>query len=406
MEKSEHSIVNQLRFEKLVYGGDALARQEGRVIMTPFVLPGELAAIEPVQEKPGLVRGRLIEVVEKSPDRVEPNCRHFALCGGCHYQHAGYSFQLAQKVSILGEVLRRVGKIEPPGEIDVVSGPEWAYRNRIQLHIDGNRIGFYEAGSHRVRNIDQCPVASPKLNQSIETLRGMLRDKRWPNFLRGLELFTNEAEVQVNVLDSGTRHVNRGFFEWCAEKMPGAMASSLEYSAAGHLFRVSHQSFFQVNRFLMDQLVETTLAGVEGDSVVDLYAGVGLFSLAQAKRGSRVMAVESGTSAVMDLEHNAQRAGIELKAIRKQSEQFLETLGEKPDWVIADPPRAGLGKYVVRRLLDLKAPRITLVSCDPPTLARDVAALLAGGYLLEGMTLVDLFPHTAHMETVARLRLG
>ncbi len=374
--------------------------------MTPFVLPGELATIEPVQEKPGLVRGRLLDLAEKSPERVEPHCRHFGVCGGCHYQHAGYNYQLAQKVSILGEVLRRVGKIEPPAEVDIVSGPEWGYRNRIQLHIDGNRIGFYEAGSHKVRNIDQCPVASPKLNQCIETLRGMLRDKRWPNFLRGLELFTNEAEVQVNVLDSGTRHVNRGFFEWCAEKMAGAMASSLEYSAAGHLFRVSHQSFFQVNRFLIDQLVETTLAGVEGESVVDLYAGVGLFSLALAKRGSRVMAVESGAAAVMDLEHNAQRAGVELKAIRKQCEQFLETLTAKPDWVIADPPRAGLGKYVVRSLAALKAPRITLVSCDPPTLARDLAALVGGGYQLDGMTLVDLFPHTAHMETVVRLRLA
>ncbi|MBM3811395.1 MAG: class I SAM-dependent RNA methyltransferase [Acidimicrobiia bacterium] len=401
--KGEPPIVNELQFEKWVYGGEALARQEGRVVLAPFILPGEKARIEPVSEKPSLVRARLKEIVEAGPERIQPKCRHFAICGGCHYQHAPYEFQVARKVEILGEVLRRVGKLEPPPEIAVVTGPEWEYRNRVQLHIDGSRIGFHEAGSHRVRGVDHCRISSPKLNESITVLHDLARNRRWPKFLKTLELFTHETEVQVNALDSGTRRLSRGFFEWCAERIPGALSPSLDYHASGELFRVSHQSFFQVNRFLVEKLVETALEGAEGSTGLDLYAGVGLFSLRLARRGMKVTAVESGASAITDLEYNALRAGVEVHAVRMQSEQYLESLTARPDFVLADPPRAGLGKHVVRRLADLKPRRITVVSCDASTLARDLAALVSAGYRLEALSLVDLFPQTAHIESVARL---
>jgi len=399
-------ISNELRFEKWVYGGEALAREEGRVVLVPFVLPGELARVEPVSEKPSLVRARLKEIAEPSPERIQAKCRHFAICGGCHYQHSGYDYEVARKVEILGEVLRRVGKLEPPGLIGVVRGPEWEYRNRVQLHIDGARIGFHEAGSHRVRGIDYCPVASPTLNKALEIVRGMARQRQWPRFLKTLELFTNENEVQVNALDSGARRLNRGFFEWCERQLPGALSPSLDYPVAGDQFRVSYQSFFQVNRFLVDKLVETALDGAEGAEALDLYAGVGLFSIALARRGFRVTAVESGASAITDLEYNALRAGVDVGAVRMQSEQYLERLESCPEFVLADPPRAGLGKQVVRRLAELKPPGITIVSCDVSTLARDLAALVAGGYKVEAMTIVDLFPRTAHIESVTRLRLG
>jgi 23S rRNA (uracil1939-C5)-methyltransferase len=303
------------------------------------------------------------------------------------------------------EVLRRVGKLEAPGEIAIVSGPPWEYRNRAQFHLDGGRIGFLEAGSHRLCPVDRCPISSPRINEALAALRRMIRDRRFPRFLRSVELFTNEREVQLNVLDTD-RPLARGFFQWCAEQMPGAGESSLEYIAGGEIYRVGHRSFFQVNRFLIDRLAECALDGAEGMSALDLYAGVGLFSLPLARRCRSVLAVESNASALRDLEFNAERAGLTVAARKATVEQFLEAVEAPPDFVLADPPRAGLGKGVVNELLRLKAPFLTIVSCDPATLARDLAPLLAGGYSIDALTLIDLFPQTWHIETVTRLRLG
>jgi len=170
-------------------------------------------------------------------------------------------------------------------------------------------------------------------------------------------------------------------------------------------FRVSRNSFFQINRFLVDQLVETALDFEGGgETALDLYAGVGLFSLALAPRFGHVTAVESGSGAVRDLEFNAQRAGLSnLRFEQASTEAYLEKLEVAPDYVLLDPPRAGLGKVAVRRLLELKPRRVTIVACDPATLARDLTALIAGGYRTEKMTMVDLFPQTYHIETVVQL---
>jgi 23S rRNA (uracil1939-C5)-methyltransferase len=393
--------------EKLVYGGDGLARLEGRVVFAPFVLPGERIRVETCQEKPGLVRARMLEVLEAAPERVAAPCPVFGRCGGCHYQHAPYEYQLAAKRAILVDQLRRLGKIAPPEEIAVVAGEPWGYRNRAQLHIDGAqsvpRIGYREARSHHLCEIGQCPIASPKINDVVRVLTGMLRDSRWPNFLRSLEIFTDEQRVQLNVLDTD-QPVAKRFFEWCAQQIPGLVEGALDYQGR---FRVSRNSFFQVNRFLLDGLVETALAGVSGETALDLYAGVGLFSLALARRFRQVTAVESGSGAVRDLQFNAERAGlVHVRAERRTAEEYLQTLERAPDFVLLDPPRAGLGKAVVRRLAELRPRQVTIVSCDPATLARDLAGLTASGYRVERMTLVDLFPQTFHLETVVRLGMS
>jgi 23S rRNA (uracil1939-C5)-methyltransferase len=162
-----------------------------------------------------------------------------------------------------------------------------------------------------------------------------------------------------------------------------------------------------VNRFLADQLVDAALSGAEGETALDLYAGVGLFTLALGRRFTRVSAVESGGGAVRDLRFNAERVGLaNVKAQQATAEAVIEKLDRAPDFVLADPPRAGLGKAMVERLAALKPRRLTIVSCDPATLARDLAALTAAGYRIASMTLVDLFPQTFHLETVVRLEIG
>ncbi len=391
-----------LTVEKLVYGGDGLARAEGKVVLAPFVLPGEEVRVEAVRETPSLVRARLAEVVRAAPQRVAPPCPYFGRCGGCHYQHAPYPYQLEIKRAILADQLRRIGKIEPPEEIPIVSGEPWNYRNRARFHIERRAIGYREAQSHRLCPVEVCPISSPAINRTLTELIAMLRDPRWPRFVRALEVFTDERQVQLHVAESG-QPVARRFFDWCAERIPGWTPGALDYEAGGTVYRVSRQSFFQVNRFLTSPLVEAALEGAEGEHALDLYAGVGLFALPLARRFTSVTAVEASGAATADLEFNAARAGLAVRAERSSVERYLETLTARPDFVLLDPPRAGLDKTVVQRLVELAPPRVTIVSCDPATLARDLAALFAAGYRIERLTLVDLFPQTFHMETVARL---
>jgi 23S rRNA (uracil1939-C5)-methyltransferase len=394
----------EVTIDKLVYGGDGLSRLDGRVVFVPFVLPGERVAVATVDAKPGLLRTKLIEVLEPSPARVAAPCPYFGRCGGCHYQHAAYEKQLALKLGILAETLRRVGKMEPPEEIDVIAGEPWHYRNRAQFRIRGAELGYLEPRSNRLCPVDQCPISSPRINRAIGSLREMLRDPRWPRFLESLEVFTNENQLQLNVLES-ERPVARRFFDWCAEVMPDMVAGPLDYSAAASLYRVSGGSFFQVNRYLIDSTVDASLENAEGQSALDLYAGVGLFSIPLARRCKKVTAVESGASAARDLQFNVDRAGAKVELAQTNVESFLAGWSNTPDFVLADPPRAGLGKSVVSHLARLAPPRLTIVACDPATLARDLAGLIAVGYRIKKLTMIDLFPQTFHIEAVAQLTL-
>lgn len=390
--------------EKWVYGGAGLARPEGRAALVPFVLPGEQVLVKVVREKTSMLEGLPQEILSPAPERIAPACPYFTHCGGCHYQHAPYEFQVARKVEILREVLRRVGKFDAPAEIAALSGEPWHYRNRTQFHVRGAQIGFLAAGSHQHVPVERCPISAPRINEALTVLRKAIKDRRWPRFVKEIELFTNGDAVMMNVLDTeGGRRLARGFFDWMAESIPGANVGAIEYPTEAGPFRVSHDSFFQVNRFLIDSLVENVTSGLAGDSALDLYAGVGLFSLPLAKAFARVDAVETSASSVDDLVANAEARSVTVHGHRMQAEQYLENLKSPPDVVVADPPRSGLGKRAAGHLLRLAPPKIVIVSCDPATLARDMAAFLAAGYAVTGMTVVDLFPQTYHIETVVRL---
>ncbi len=369
-----------LTIEKLVYGGEGLARQEGKVVLIPFVLPDEVVRAETERAKNDLWRGRLLEVLQPSPARIAPGCPYFQRCGGCQYQHLDYAFQLEQKRGILREVFERVGKIEFTGEIGLISGEPWQYRNRVQLHIEDGKVGYFGQHSRDLVAIDHCPIASPKLNETIFKI-----DARQAS--TALELFTNETDVQVNVVDRVPRPVLTALQSL-------GVSTPIDYQG----FQVSRNSFFQVNRFLIDRLVECAIGDAKGGWAVDLYAGVGLLSVKLAERFARVTAVESGASSFRDLAHN-----FSPEPINASVEDYLAGLDQTPDFILADPPRAGLGKLVVKELARIRAPRLTIVSCDPATLARDLQGLIAGNYRIEKITLVDLFPQTFHLETVVEL---
>jgi 23S rRNA (uracil1939-C5)-methyltransferase len=395
---------HDVQIDKWVYGGEGLARlapqgapqeQAGRVVLVPNVLPGETVRIDFGKD----VHASLVEVLTSAPERVVAPCPLFTICGGCHYQHAPYEYQVARKVEILREQLQRVGKIKFESEIAVISGPPLGYRNRAQFHVSfekgGGKIGYLAARSHELVPVEgECPVSSPRLNQALAEMRGRLSDPRFPRFVQAVEIFTDETDVQINVIES-ERAVARRFYEWCESKQ------AIEYQTSFGAFRVSAKSFFQVNRFLVEKLVESALPEQGGESALDLYAGVGLFALPMARRFRSVTAVETGSSAAHDLEFNASRAELAVKVEQARVEDYLERLQVTPEFVLADPPRAGLGKDVVGHLQRLAPPRVTIVSCDPATLARDLAGL--AGYQIESLTMVDLFPQTYHLETIARL---
>jgi 23S rRNA (uracil1939-C5)-methyltransferase len=398
---SHHDVQqHDIKVDKWVYGGEGLARlapqgalqaEAGRVVLAPFVLPGETVRIDAGAD----VHAQLLEVLTPAPERVEPSCSLFTICGGCHYQHAPYEFQLARKVEILREQLQRVGKIKFEGEISVISGPPLGYRNRAQFHVAEGKIGYLVARTHELVPVEaECPVSSPRLNQALAEMRGRLGDPRFPRFVQSVEIFTNETDVQVNVVES-EHTVARRFYDWCESKQ------AIEYVTSFGTFRVSARSFFQVNRHLVEKLVEAALPEQGGETALDLYAGVGLFAIPMARRFRTVTAIESGSSAAHDLDFNATRAELPVKMEQARVEDYLARLQSTPEFVLADPPRAGLGKEVVTHLVRLAPPRITIVSCDPATLARDLAGLT--GYQIESLTMVDLFPQTYHLETVVQL---
>ena len=427
----------RFQIEKLVYGGDGLARLpsdehgRGKSVFIPFVLEGEQVEAAVTEEKPGFARARLESVLQASPERIPPGCPYFQRCGGCHYQHADYSHQLKIKAAILRETLRRTAKLEIPCELQLHASPEWNYRNRTRLKVETTprfALGYYAFRSHDLLPVERCPIGSPLINRAIEALWKWASHAEISPHLREIEFFTNQADdrllLEVYCGPGTPRHEARELAQSLEEMLdevsgvtvfetakPGSFAqpkplaesgaTQLTYKAELADYKVSTGSFFQVNRFQVDELVKIVTENVSGKVALDLYAGVGLFSVVLARSFQQVIAVEASPTSLADLRANAPR---EIKAVLATTEQFLrQASGLGPDLVVADPPRGGLDDGVVRALAGLGPPRITYVSCDPSTLARDLRTFVSLGFRIVGAHLVDLFPQTFHIESVFQL---
>jgi 23S rRNA (uracil1939-C5)-methyltransferase len=464
-----------LTIEKLIYGGDGLARLpatspgddsgRGKAIFVPLVLAGEKIEATLTEEKSGFARARAESIVEASPHRVEPGCQYFGRCGGCHYQHASYTHQVEIKKEILRENLRRIAKLELQSEIEVHPSPPWNYRNRSRLQIQTKdaqarpsfAVGYFKLGSHELMPIEECPVSSPLINRGIATLWKMGQSEKAAEKIaagiREVEFLANADDTQLLVELSCSAEARRAEVRVFAEELRAALPEIegvvafrgtqpsarpdaaepapllvlgerfLTYRAAHASHRVSSGAFFQTNRYLIDELVKIVTQGRSGELALDLYAGVGLFSTALAGDFRHIISVESSQLSASDLQYNLPSNG---KAIQAATGQYLSrsrdgssprrsdkaaTGGESsaastfptPDLIVVDPPRSGLGEPVARSLTNLGAPRVTYVSCDPATLARDLIPLLAAGYRVEQAHLVDIFPQTYHLESVLHL---
>ncbi|HXW55285.1 MAG TPA: 23S rRNA (uracil(1939)-C(5))-methyltransferase RlmD [Candidatus Cybelea sp.] len=426
----------ELRIEKLIFGGEGLARREGTTVFVPFVLPSERITAEAREQKKNFIRARLERVIEPSAERVPALCPHFTLCGGCDYQHIGYAAQLRYKGDILRETLRRLGKIDWTGEIKTHSSDPWRYRNRAQWKVRPNperipsgrddlAIGYFRAHSTSLCAVHDCPVLSPVLLKTMLALRDALA-KDLPRELREVEAFTDEvpgkwdSRVLLTLTMAGfpsrlAEHARNLqtivpelssllFHDPSADRMELFGPGFIPYPVGERNYRVGHFSFFQVNRFLLEQLAREVVDGeARSELALDLFAGVGLFSTPLGGKFERVIAVESNPAAVRDLEVNT-RENPKIECRTADVDEFLDRFRGRPDLVVVDPPRAGLSRNSVRRIAQMAPGRFTYVSCEPPTLARDLRGLLDAGYEISDLHLFDLFPETFHMETVVRLR--
>jgi 23S rRNA (uracil1939-C5)-methyltransferase len=419
-----------VEIEKPIYGGAFLARVEGKAVFVPLTLPGEEALVRITESKHGYATAEAEEIIRAAPERTAPACQHFGACGGCNYQHANYATQLAFKQAILRETLER-GGVAVPDEIAVLSGEPFRYRNRIRLAFDAaGQPGYRGRRSHAVVPLRECPIAAPLLVEAALAFAQVAREVTPALRPTEITLFCDAAESALLATVSTASAAKIRFdelalalqekipaligaeliFEGRAGKPPRALAewgaTSLAYRAAGSDYRVDHGAFFQVNRWLVDALVERVTAGHTGKLAWDLYAGVGLFARKLAARFERVVAVESAPSATAALEANLSGTGG--AAITAETLAFLRGSRKpshlRPDLIVVDPPRTGLGAETCAQLAQIAAPALACVSCDPATLARDLGALIASGYEIQSIALADLFPQTFHLETVVQLR--
>ena len=426
----------ELTIEKLIYGGDGLARLpanergRGKAVFLPFVLENERVEAVLSEEKPGFSRAHAVSFHNISQYRIPAPCPYYGACGGCHYQHSTYEHQLEIKASILRENLRRIAKLELSSQLKMHLSPPWNYRNRSRMRVGSERefaLGYFQHASHQFLAVEKCPISSPLINRTIKTLLEVgLANKFNPGF-REIEFFADAEDEHLLVEAYCTQDVKRDaagrlalalqaaiphaqgvtvfpesasgtLFSSDPEALACTGASALVYKTQGPTYRVSAGSFFQTNRHLTDELVRIVTQGHSGRTALDLYAGVGLFSVVLSREFERLIAVESSLRSHADLTYNVP---VNVKTVRATVEQYLRTTtASGADFIVVDPPRGGLGERVAKALAGLNAPHLTYVSCDPATLARDLVPLLASGYHVEQAHLVDLFPQTFHIESV------
>jgi len=434
----------RLTIEKLIYGGDGLARLpaddkslehngRGKAAFIPFVLEGEMVDATLTEQKQSFARARVDHLLKPSPQRITAPCPYFSHCGGCHYQHTNYAHQLGIKAAILRENLLRIAKLELDIELKIHPSPEWNYRNRSRFTVrpaPDFALCYHKFNSHELLPVEQCPISSPLINKALHTLLVLGRIAHIPQHLREIEIFSNADDSQLLVeiycdpevstpeiekwlgdvrgrmpeIVGITAFQNESARSFAAREFASAGKKEITYQTADASYRVSAGSFFQVNRFLTADLVKVVTGRRAGNTALDLYAGVGLFSSVLYRDFHRVIAVESSPTSYSDLLYNS---APNVKAVHSTTEQYLKNALKKlrPDFVVIDPPRAGLSSPVLKDLIAMHPPEIAYVSCDPATAARDLRELLGSGYKMQQAHLVDLFPQTFHIESVFHLRL-
>jgi 23S rRNA (uracil1939-C5)-methyltransferase len=374
--------------ERILPGGVGLAHADGKTIFVSLAAKGDRVRVTIDKQQGNLLFASIEEIVEASPDRIEPPCPYFGRCGGCDFQQMTYEAQLVTKVEIIHDCLHRIARLEVP-EVTVVPSPnQWHYRTRATWQLDRieQKIGYYERASRRVCDVAECAVLVPELQNALEHVR-----RTEPG-----ELPEDVKHLDAVVGDNGVS-LAPAFAEFQTREL------SLDVGSV--VYSYNAEAFFQVNQSLLSQIVDFALKDARGESALDLYCGVGLFTLPLARRFKHVIGVESNSVATRFARRALQQAQLSnAKILTATVTDWIRSASlSSTDFVLLDPPRAGAESIVIKGIMDLKPARICYVSCDPATLARDLKKLVAGGFKVESLLGFDMFPQTHHVETVVHL---
>ena len=417
----------EVTIERMLPGGMGLAHADERTVMVPLAAPGDRLRIKIERTKGNVDFASIQEVLEPSPVRVEPPCPYFGRCGGCDFQQLNYQAQLDAKVEMVRDCLRRIGGIENPPDFQVTPAPnQWRYRSRAQWQYDSirKRLGYFEAGSRRVCDVAECAVLTPPLQETLQDLRRRMLDGSLPEDVRDFRAIVGDEDVSL------------------APPLDSQAVVDVTRSIYGEVYSLNAESFFQTNADLLPPLIEAALGEAGGETAIELYSGVGLFTLPLARRFTDLISVESNEAAERFARKNLANAGLaNAKIANEDVANWLETLDcanssqvgkgglppptpnlkelrgqatlpylrgtsgdlQRIDFLLLDPPRTGAESRVINAILRLRPKRICYVSCDPATLARDLKKLIAGGYTLDSLAAFDMFPQTHHVETVVHL---
>ncbi len=399
------------------YEGYTVARLNGKVIMLKGAIPGEIVEAEILREKKDYSVAATLRILEPSPERVAPQCPHFAACGrstacgGCHMQYVSYPMQVRMKEEVLKSSLKRIGKMDLQLSEPFVGHP-WNYRHRGKFRFSGGRAGYFMERSNRLVDIDECPLMTEEINEAFKNAKKILKDTGACE----LHIFRGDKTLAlINAQRSSARgweDISETLLKCCfagvrVEAEGGKPmifgAERLNLELDGLKYSVSAESFFQANWNLNRVLVKSALESLmlDGKTVLDLYSGAGNFALPASRVAKRVVAVEENRSSIRDGKDNARANGIEnCEFVSCGVDDFK--IREWFDAVILDPPRAGISKTCAGKILAASPSVIIYVSCNPSTLARDLGRL-RNDYEVESVRLVDFFPQTYHMEALAVL---
>jgi len=379
----------EVEIERILPGGMGLAHAGGKTVFVSLAAPGDRVRVQVEREQGNVLFASIVEIITPAPVRIEPPCPYFGRCGGCDFQQLTYEVQLATKSDIIRDCLHRIARLEDIPQIVVTPSPnDWRYRMRAMWQIDQDEgtIGYYERGSRRVCDVVDCAVLRPALQAKLEEVRAT----EWHEFppdLKHLDVVAGEEDVSF------------------APAFANFETRELSLTVRGEVYRYNAEAFFQINPSLLGPLIEFALGDASGASALDLYSGVGLFTLPLSRQFQRVIAVEANAVAVRFARRNLQDAGLTNARVIAAgvSDWFRGGRVRDVDFVLLDPPRAGAESAVIKGIIDLRPVAISYVSCDPATLARDLRKLFAAGYQITSIRGFDLFPQTHHVETVVRL---
>lgn len=403
----------EVTIERILPGGLGLAHADGRTIMVALAAPGDRLRVRIDRVKGNVSFAVIEEILTPSPNRVDPPCPYFGRCGGCDFQQMNYQAQLDAKAEIIRDCLRRLARVENIPDFQITPAPDpWHYRSRAQWQYDAvrQRLGYFESGSRNVCDVVDCAVLDPQLQHTLESLRermtaGSLSDVRDFRAVVGDQGVAIAPAVRIPTATEGD-----------AQEGPREITRTIH----GEVYRLNAESFFQANEALAPKLIDAALGNAKGETALELYCGVGLFTLPLARRFARVIAVESDAAAakfardnlaqggITDTEVATRDVGVWLDEVKRHdlsrlSELSASAIQNQIDFLLLDPPRTGAESRVIAGVLGLKPRRICYVSCDPATLARDLKKLLGGGYSLAAIAAFDMFPQTHHIETVIQL---